>query len=210
MTESEINWRLKRVYAAFEDKSGFRPEDIKAEIHRSDIGLVFSQDFRGGRSQENLDADAASVINEIMGIRDRAKSWLKSRGDDPKKVDDFIRSELAVALVHDLANTDKHGQLDGPPFSGHKPKVVKVDRAATLAYDAATGTYATSGQFVGPTIDTWTGQIVGAGSSSNLEVVLISDIQDEGGNKVGELQKVLPDAIYKWEQFLVSLGLVLA
>jgi len=209
MTEDEIRARLVRVFAALDDKSSFKPEDVKVEVRAVEDGLVFEHDFRSGRSQANLDTDAASIINEIMGLCDRTKAWLKKRGDDPKKVDDFIKSELAVALVHDLANADKHGQSGRSPISGHKPKLVKVSRATTLKYDPSTGTYAETGQYIGPTLDTWTGQIVGSGTSTNLETVLVSDIEDEHGNKIGELQKVLPDAAHRWEQFLVSEGLVL-
>lgn len=210
MTEAEIKRRLSRVYAAFGDKSEFKPEDFEPTVEELEGGgFIISQDFTGGRSQENLYIDAASIINEIMGIRDRAKAWLTGNGRDSKKVDAFVKSELAVALVHDLANTDKHGKLDAPPFSGYMPSLAQVHRATTLKYDPATGTYASSGTFTGPAFDALTGKTLSTGSSSDVETVLASDIQDEYGNKVGELQKVLPDAIYKWEQFLVSNGLVL-
>ena len=209
MTEAEIKNRLARVYAAFGDKTNLKPEDFEPEVQSSEDGFTLTQDFRGGRSQEDLDGDAASIINEIMGIRDRAKKWLRNSGGDDSKVDTFIKSDQAVSLVHDLANTDKHGELDGPPFSGHKPNLVKVDRFATLKYDRSTGTYAKSGQIIGAPFDFQTGEISGSGTSSDMEVVLGSDIHDENGNKIGELQKVLPDAIYKWEQFLISEGLSL-
>ena len=65
------------------------------------------------------------------------------------------------------------------------------------------------GSFTTPGVNIQTGELVGTGTSSNVEVVLVSDILDETGNKVGELQKVLPDAIHKWEQFLSSKGLTL-
>lgn len=209
MTESEINARLRRVYASFDDKANFKPEEFRATIDNIGGRVSIRQDFAGGRSRENLEVDAISIINEIMGIRDRAKAWLKNRGDSPRKVDDFIKSELAVSLVHDLANTDKHGKLDAPSFSGYKPKIKNVVRGVTLAYDPSTGTYASEGQFVSAAFNIITGEIIGSSSSSNLEVTLASDIEDEAGNKIGELQKVLPDAIYKWEQFLISEGLTI-
>lgn len=210
MTEAEINWRLRRVYAAFGEKSALKPEDVPAQVWADENSFGMFHDFSGGRSLEQLDTDAASIINEIMGIRDRAKAWFKSRGDDPRKVDDFIRSEMAVALVHDLANTDKHGHLDRPPFSGCRPKLQAITRAATSKYDPATGTYAATSFFKGPSFNFQTGEVSGTPTSSGMEVVLISDIHDEAGNKVGELQKALPDAIYRWENFLVSEGLVLS
>ena len=210
MTEAEIRERLNRMYAAFDDRSQFKPEDFEPEVHGIGDQFNVSADFRGGRSADQLKIDAASVINEIMGIRDRARSWLKNTGRDPRKVDNFVKSELAVALVHDLANTDKHGQLDGPPFSGCKPKLKKVNRATILKYDPLTGTYATEGKFITAGFNIQTGELIGTGASSNVEVVLVSDIVDEAGNKVGELHKVLPDSIHKWEQFLSSEGLTLS
>lgn len=209
MTEAEIKFRIERVNAAFEERTALTPEEVEPRVHSDDGRMSFYQDFRGGRSETQMISDAAHIINEIMGIRDRAKRWLTANGCDPRQVDRFIEAELAVALVHDLANADKHGELDRPPFSGHKPRLLKVDRVMTLKYDPSTGTYATSGQFIGPAMNVQSGEVSGTGRSSGLEVVLDSDIVDEHGAKVGELRKVLPDAIYKWEQFLTSLGLVL-
>lgn len=209
MTEEEIRYRIERVNAAFNERSALSPEGIEPGLRSDERGTSFFQDFRGGRSATQLDSDAAHILNEIMGIRDRAKKWFASKGDDPRAVDAFVKSELAVALVHDLANTDKHGQLDRPPFSGYRPKLVKVDRTMTLKYDPSTGTYAASGQYTGPTFNFRAGQVRGQGTSFGMEVVLSSDIHDESGNKIGELQRVLPDAIYKWELFLTSNGLAL-
>lgn len=209
MTEQVIKQRLARVIAAFGDKSRFRPEEIAPTIEVSESGFSYVQDFTGGRSQENLDADAAAIINEIMGLRDRTKAWLKNTHGDVSKVDKFIKSEPATALVHDLANTDKHAQLDGPPFSGHKPRLSKVNRVVTLIYDPSTGTYEQKGFFIGHGFNLKTGELVSPPASVGTEIVLDSEILDEDGNKIGELKKLLPDAIYKWEQFLCSIGLAL-
>lgn len=210
MNEQEIIYRLTRVRAAFGERTALMPENVNPQKYSSDLGDGLLYDFRGGRTETQLDLDANHIMHEIMGIRDRAMKWFVGGGRDPKEIDAFIKSELAVALVHDLANTDKHGELDLPPFSGYKPKLGKVDRALVLKYDPASGTYAATGQFVGQTIDLQVGAVIpGTGSSSGLEVVLACDIYDESGNKIGELQRVLPDAIYKWEEFLIKNGLVL-
>jgi hypothetical protein len=209
MTEAEIEHRVNRVYSALQEKTGLRPEEAPLYVRKDETGVSFYQDFRGGRTPVQLESDAAHVINEIMGIRDRAKKWLARKGDDPAKVDAFIRSKLAVALVHDLANTDKHGELDYRPMSGHKPVLVKVDRAMALKYDPATGKYETNGHFIGKAMNMDTGEVSGRATRSNTEVVLISDINDENGSKIGELQGILPEAVFHWEQFLSTLGLSL-
>ncbi len=209
MTESEIKNRIARVYAAFGEKSRLKPEDCEPVVHRTPQRLSYHQDFRGGRTQEQLEIDAATIINEIMGIRDRTKKWLIASAGNAARVDDFIKSDMAVALVHDLANTEKHGELDRPPFSGHRPKLLPVDRVMANIYDPVTKTYARASQFWGPAINNQTGQLANKGGSTGMEVVLHCDIQDESGNKIGELNKVLADAIHSWEQFLKSLGLTL-
>ena len=211
MTEEEIRRRLRRVYVALGDKSHLKPEDAMHVRKDTTEGLLFSIDFTGGRSPEELEIDAFTIINEIMGIRDRAKAWIKANGGQERNVDDFVRANLAPALVHDLANSDKHGQLDRPPYSGYRPVLKDVGRGVTLVYDPSTGKYCAQGEVVGPVFDIRNGEIQqGTATSSGVEVVLSGRVENEAGNEVAELQKLIPDAIYKWEQFLVAQGVTLS
>ena len=195
---------------ALGDKSQLRPEEAMHVREDTAEGLLFSIDFTGGRSPEELEIDAYTIINEIMGIRDRAKAWIKANGGQERDVDDFVRGNLAPALVHDLANADKHGRLDRPPFSGYRPVLKEVGRGVTLVYDPSTGTYCAQGEVVGPVFDIQEGKVLeGTASSSGVEVVLTGRVENEAGNEVAELQKLIPDAIYKWEQFLVAQGVTL-
>jgi hypothetical protein len=209
MTDDEIRSRLDRVYAALGDTRS-RPEDIPVQVVNQGTSYGFVQDFTGGRSAAQHQKDLASVINEIMGIRDRARRWLKANGSDAAKVDVFIKSELTVSLVHDLANADKHGGAGRDTMSGIQAKLKDVSRGMSIAWDPVKGQFATSGQFMAPAVNFQKGATSGQATSSNLEIGLTGWVVDGQGKEICQVQRLIPDAIYKWEQFLRSNGLILS
>lgn len=166
--------------------------------------------FGSDRSQEQLELAANQIIREIEGLKDRAELWLLAQGRDASPVKRFISEEFPVALIQDLGNTDKHFELTRKTFSGHRPRLGNVSQGLTASYDPSTGMYAQAGEFIGCSFDTWTGQIVSEATASNVELTLCADILDERGSKLAEIQRAFPDAIYRWEQFLASLGIAFA
>ena len=186
MTEEEIRYRIERVKDAVQRNTSLNPLDVEPYVRADEHGAGFFQDFTGGRTQIQLESAVGLIINEIMAIRDRAKKWLVSNGGRSaggRQV--HLNLSRRSRLSHDLANTDKHGELDKPSMSGHKPKLAEVESVMTLVYDPATGTYANHGQYTGPTFDLRTGQMSGGFDSSGFEVVLDSEILDEHGNVIG-------------------------
>jgi len=206
MTEEVIKHRLNRIYVAFEARAP-KLEDIAPRVdHHSDGSWTMTHDLGTNRSQAALEVAANAILTEIIGIEDRTRNLLDARGDDRNKVTQFIKSQFSVALVHDLSNTDKHDVLTRQPLSGCRPILGEVSQGLTLQYDPATGSYASSGEFIGGAVDTWTGQVVSKPTSTGLEMTLCADVFDENGSKVGEFQRIVPDTIHAWETFLTSLG----
>jgi len=208
VTDEEIRWRLRRVYAALGDASGIPTEEAAHSVTvRHEQGFETHVDFSGGRSAEQLETDANSILNEIMGIKDRARAWMKGNGKDPNLVEDFIKSSQSAALVHDLANADKHGQPGSSGMSGQKPVLRNISRSAMLKRDPITGLYPPSGTLM-MRLDSVTGKVEQL-PGENTEVGITGDIVDAKGAEISKLHDVIFEAIRGWENFLTSQGLKL-
>lgn len=159
------------------------------------------QDFSGGKTTEQLEIDANTIIGEFMGLRDRVKDWLKGKNRSVETVDNFMKSQKSVSLLHDLGNADKHGQLTRTTFSGARPTLRGVHRAGKFT------TLPKKGSSVGMTMGfDGSQQLLGDGSAN---VVLMGEVVDEKGTKLGELDELFDDALPRWEQFLEVQGLSL-
>ena len=98
--------------------------------------------YRWQAAQEDLERLCAPSMetmsrNTIFAWRDRLCGWyvdayqLKDAlkiaapnlGIDPPAIETAINDDLRLALLADLANQDKHTQLDRPPRSGLVPKI---------------------------------------------------------------------------------------
>jgi len=146
-----------------------------------------------------MDKDANSVIAEFMGLPDRVQSWLRTHGHRDVDVYAFIKAHRAAALMQDLGNTDKHGRLDKRPYSGLKPKLTNVKRVAKFQTQARRGSWI---QYqMGPG-----GQPIVSGDGK-ASLVLTGDVLDENGQKLGELDAIIEQALSEWEAFLGSNGL---
>lgn len=201
MNENEILRRLNRIKLALGDRSR-RPmsEAHPLVINTARFRGVF-QDFSGGKSTEQLEIDASTIIGEFMGLRDRVKDWLKVRRRSAETVGNFMKSHKSVSLLHDLGNADKHGQLTRRTFSGVTPSLRNVHRAGKFT------TLPKKGPMVGMTMGfDGSHQMLGDRSAA---VVLMAEVVDEKGNKVGELDELFDDALPRWEQFLQGAGLAL-
>lgn len=201
MTNDELQARLQRIYAALD---AILENDIgKAQpIVRSDERIiVFSQDFRGGLSDAEMENIAHSFIHNLANLRDHIWRWMIKNGRDPKQINTFISANLPVAIIQDLSNNDKHGY---PPrnggFSGKSPKLVNVCRIMQLS----TGTE--PGSSVVVTFTPFSEQrVVGSGSAT---LIITGEVLDARGNVIGDLHVIQNDALKAWEGLLQSLGLL--
>lgn len=209
MTESELSSRLNLAYVALGASAPTTPESIHPMVVQNSSGIQLVHDFRGNDSEEKCYLAIMSIVDIIVGLRDRTKAWLKKNAGDPNQVDDFIGMHDQVAIVHDLGNLDKHGSVGRKPLSGKQIQLRNVGRAMVLKYDPVTGRFATKGEFIGQAFNPATGQLSGEVTSSNVEITLVGNIVDEGGDLISQIPRTLPQALYDWEQFLASLGIKL-
>lgn len=199
MNENEIIRRLCLIKVALGDRTKRPMSEAPPLVINSQQWRGVYQDFSGGKTSEQLEIDANTIIAEFMGLRDRVKDWLKTKNRSAETVDNFMKAHKSVSLLHDLGNADKHGLLTRKTFSGINPSLRSVHRVGRFT------TQAKEGSMVGMTIglDGAT-RMLGDGSSA---VVLMGEVVDEYGNKVGELDELFDDALPLWVSFLQSEGL---
>jgi hypothetical protein len=65
-----------------------------------------------------------SFYIQAYHLKDALKEEEASTGVPKATVENAITSEPALSLLADLANLDKHGNLNQPPRSGHVPQIV--------------------------------------------------------------------------------------
>jgi len=68
-----------------------------------------------------------SLFIQTYHLKDALKVATPSHGISPSEIERAISSDGDLALLADLANLDKHGNLDRPPRSGHVPKVLSAE-----------------------------------------------------------------------------------
>lgn len=113
----KLDLRIRQMHAALNAISSDELEGIRAEIGVVDGGVYAELDFNKDSDEAELANQADLLIQNIASIKDHLKVWCKKYGANFGG-DDLIDSNRAVALVHDLWNTSKHGELNRPPRSG--------------------------------------------------------------------------------------------
>ncbi len=200
MDELELANRLRRIHAALgatveEDLEKLEPKFIDSD----NVKGVF-QDFSGGLSPEELQNIAFSLIHNIANLHDHLRRWASRSGAPTNVVDDAVDKSLALKILKDLSNADKHGY---PPrdggHSGQSPRLEGVRRSLRITAPPKKGVEITMGPRGTP-------QVSGEGSA---RAILNGQVLDGDGNPIGELMDLATQAITAWENLAKDLGLQL-
>ena len=161
-------------------------------------GAVVLFDANQGRSPANLHNAAFTLINSIASIKDHYKNWCnktKSNFDGDRLID----SNKPVAIIHDLWNLEKHAELNRPPRSSHKPKLVDLRQSLSLS-TGPSGSVSFGMNLSGGTIE-----YIGDGERA---LVLNGRVVDEFGVDLGDFRTLCNDAIDAWEALLTNAGAI--
>lgn len=202
MQNDDLILRVKRLYVAIKaseetDISKFLPKVI-SDGHRKG----FSQDWSGGLSEAELTNIAQSLIYSIAHFDAPLRKWADQNSQDKTKVDHMFNSSLALRIIKDLSNYDKHAYP--PRDGGHSGKSPRIDEFRRIMQMT---TKPEKGSFVALT---FTPQGVPKVSGNGTAKVVVSgDILDKDGNNIGDLHKIALEAVEDWENVLSDYGVKL-
>ena len=145
---------------------------------------------------------AYTAIGNIANLRNHLYAWAGRKGMDPEPITNAVRQSMALQILIDLANNERHGYPPQPgrSQSGRNPRLAEVNRVLRIS----SGSEPNSGAFVtfSPTPKA---TVVGTGSAS---VVITGTIVDGVGNVIVQLDAVLVEGTKAWEDLLPMIGLI--
>ena len=193
--DDELIHRIRRVYAAVGAVEEADLDKLKATVIRAKNVTAVFQDFRGGLGDEELSNFAHSLIHNIANLYSHLRKWAVHNGQDKNKVDKAVDRSLALQIIKDLSNNDKHGYPShNGGHSGKCPKLIEINRVMRLT------TKPEAGSAIAMTIGRdGTLKVSGSGSA---KAVITSDIVDKDNNKIGDLHEFATKALDAWEQLL--------
>ncbi|MDA0733248.1 MAG: hypothetical protein O2909_04655 [Chloroflexi bacterium] len=202
--DTDLTQKIRRMYAAIGAAEEVDLTKLKGTvIENKNVTGVF-QDFRGGRSNEQLENDVFTLINNIAFLRDHLIKWHVAQGlgetEARVKVDSELDSRPSILIMRDLSNNEKHGyDASKRSFSGKHPKIVSVQRVLRMT------TQPQKGSFVGMTLNRdGTPRIMGDGSA---KAVTTGEIVDNSGNRLGDLNDLATEAVEGWEEIFREFAL---
>ncbi len=112
MGETDIFRRMQRLYASLDATEVDDMQLLPAKVSRSPYVVGLYQDFSGNATSEGLENDTYMLIHNIANIHEHLKAWAAKNGQDKKEVDRIFEKSMALKIVKDLSNNDKHGYPD--------------------------------------------------------------------------------------------------
>ena len=183
--------RIRRLYAALDSLTEFDISLLKAQVFESSGSWGVFQDFSGGMGPEQLTNVMQSAIYNVAHLKDPLKRYAERNGKPVSDVEATVDESEGLQIVVDLSNWDKHGELRRSR-SGKSPYLTNINRVLRLV--------AQPGRGVGLTLNRdGTPRVVGSGSAS---AVIVADVIDSGGAKLGEVETFLNAALAAWESLL--------
>ncbi len=159
-------------------------------------------ELKGGQLMSELELRNAveQLVANIARLKDHLKEWCEQNGATFEG-ERLINANNAVAIIHDLWNTDKHAKLHRPPRSGHYPRLVNLGTSLSL----------TAGPNVGGKLvlkmDEFTGKVTTTSSAGgSADIAIVGTIEDENGVLLGTFQEICSEAIAQWETVLIRAG----
>lgn len=183
--------------------SGMRSDDlssIRVDRSETDTGFYCSINLNEGTTDAQLANIASLLVANIACMKDHLKVWCQKQGTTFEG-ESLVNTNQSVALIHDLWNIDKHAELNRPPRSGHKPKLVRLRKVLSIS----SGPQANSGGFFA--FNMKTGKVIsGTSNGGAVQLALTAEIVDENNVKLGEFSRVCEQATVAWEQELKKAG----
>jgi hypothetical protein len=121
--------RIRLMYAALKQHTINDPTGILPKIEETIDGIVVKINTAYLIDETEAELKCVQLIEAIGPLKDFLKYYCKQNGVhfDPESVLDIENGgHLEAAIIHDLWNHVKHGNLNRPPRCGFVPKIANV------------------------------------------------------------------------------------
>lgn len=128
-----LDRKIQKIYADLGQvvSSPFTTANVKPRITQTEKGFRIEMDFNQGISEIELENSATLFITNIASIKDHFKIWCKNN-HVPFKGDELINNNLAVAIIRNLWNIDKHTKLSKQPHARFFPSLRGLGRGISF------------------------------------------------------------------------------
>jgi len=186
MDFNDIKLRLKRVYSSINKSSD---DEIEKYVHIRQISPgQFQITFDKGQEESESTDIVFAIIEHLAKLKDHIKNIIEERGGDKKNIENEIDKSLELKLIIDLANAEKHGYpLTKPERSKRSPKIQNIKHSLVIPPQVQVGFNLSTGEILNP---------------NDCGITITAEIIDKNGNLICRLNKLVNDAIKKWEEII--------
>src|ERR1035438_9343683 len=132
MNLTALDLKIRQMHAALGALSDGDISGITVQFGvRSDGLRYLSINPNQGTSPQETMNVASQLLANIACLKDHLKVWCEKNGKTFNG-EKLINSNMDVAIVHDLWNSDKHGKYDRPSRSKRDPQLTGLTRAFRL------------------------------------------------------------------------------
>lgn len=189
--DNELLNRIERLYSSIEQVFDRDFSKFSAIQETRADSILIRQDFSAGDSEADLSNAIHTTIHNIASFHDHLQKWGDRHSVNGNQIHNFLKASSAFCVIRDLWNNDKHGwpPTKGNGWSRKAPRLTNIHRACRL--QTGTGENSSVTMTLGangvPRI-----QSTGSGSAA---VLLTGDVVDETGNRIGDANELIDDAV---------------
>lgn len=198
MDFDDIQDRLERLYSAVNERYDQVTNDsITEKTTIRDDGIFEHRITFGSNNETQNKNKVMNIIHAIASLKDHIKRKLSEKGDDPGEYEKYIDTNLALALITDLDNKDKHGGTLRRSRTNRNPRLANIQQVLHGKGKTSFGV-ATNFNGMNSTI---------THNQGNIKLEIVGDILDDNDSIISRVEDTTESGLNLVEQFMKSRGI---
>lgn len=192
MDYNNLNSKIKRIYQSINQAHKYGPDlfntqYVNTELKSDGSGGVITFTFSDPNDDSEILNEVHNIISNLANLKDLLKETFLQHGLEDQLVEDHINKSLALQLILDLNNQDKHGYpLTKWQRSKRDPLIKNLARVITPSNKPDNKEYSDES----------------GAKFFNIMAKLHADIVDSERNHICTLDQLIHQAILDWNSIL--------